>query len=156
MATSAKGIRDQLAHLRPHRSAARAWLTPDRLVVLFLRVVSVLYLGASIEVWSSLIGWGAGPHLADISLERQLLTVVLAILCPFVVVGLWMAASWGIVMWLLTTAVWLVADLGFVPGEPADRFAAGASMASIALYLVLAVWRARHNARTGLPRHSAS
>lgn len=137
-------IRRGLARLRPRRRLKWTFKpTPDVLMTIFMRILSVAYLVFSIDVWAGMIGYGEGPFLADMTVQRQVLSIVFAILYPFVAVGLWMATSWGAVVWMLAASLRLVVDLGFIPGAPGNVNAALVSFTAIGLYLALSVWRVR-------------
>ena len=151
MATAEDRIREGVARLRSDRASARRWLKPSTFLVLLMRLLAIVYLGLAVDTWAGLIGYGRGPFLADMTIERQVLSVFLSILYPFVAVGLWMATSWGAVVWLLTAALRLALDLGVVPGVAANLAAALAAVVAVVLYLALTIWRVRRDARTHAP-----
>ncbi len=148
MASAEDRIREGLSRLDPGAGLSiRRWITPGAILTFTMRVLALVYLALAVRTWSGLIGYGDGPFLFDLSVELQVLTVLLAILYPFVTVGLWMATAWGAAVWLLAAALRLVFDLGLVPGVAANEPGAIAIIAVVVFYLGLSLWRVRWDAR---------
>lgn len=124
---------------------------PDFLRTLYaalLRVVALVWILATVVIWARLLGYlDAGLPLSWYGTgEVMVPTVVSAILAPIVAVGLWLVASWGIVVWVASILAGLFTGLtapGTVP------FGVFAMVTNILMMLVVATvfgvraWRDR-------------
>ncbi|WP_147179369.1 MULTISPECIES: DUF6163 family protein [Alphaproteobacteria] len=73
------------------------------LFVVFLRLVAVACLWFALQYWAMLVGYSLnGQSRFDLlNLPWQVAAVSLAVLFPVAALGLWMAVSWGPVIWAL-------------------------------------------------------
>lgn len=87
-----------------------AWL------VIFSRVVAGLTVLKGLYHWAAICGFGAGPDGGFLAqqLAWQIATVFFAIIDLVAAVGLWLAAPWGILIWL-ASAVTMIAVHAFLP-----------------------------------------
>lgn len=90
-------LEPQAAELDPLRIALAA----------VLRITSLAWLAAGVEVWARLIGYLDTPltlswHAAD---GPWLTSMTAAVVIPVVAVGLWLVSSWGAVLWAGAVAV---------------------------------------------------
>lgn len=85
-----------------------------------MRVFAVAWIAIAFAVWGRVVGaLPAGISLTWHGAEGPIGTLVVgAILAPVVAVGLWLAASWGIVLWAAALSLLLVALLVTAPGLP--------------------------------------
>jgi Family of unknown function (DUF6163) len=92
--------RDIFADDRASR-ARRRW---TRLLIVFLRSLSVLCLLRGMIDWSRILGF-IGPEngFETAPLLAQVSTVLYAILNCVAAVGLWLTSAWGAVLWLIVT-----------------------------------------------------
>lgn len=128
-------MRDTDAPVTPYASARE-----ERWLVVFLRLLGLVFLGAGVWHWQTVLGSPGFVPIAALDLPRQIMTGYLAVLCLVAGVGLWMATSWGTVTWLLAALSEIVLHVGF-----ADMFGAaweivGFHLVTMALYVLLA-WR---------------
>ncbi|WP_338022074.1 DUF6163 family protein [Allorhizobium sonneratiae] len=86
--------------------ASRQSLT-GLLFVIFLRIVATACLVMGLQFWSLLIGYsGNGLGRFDLlSVPWRLAASSLSVIFPVAAVGLWMAASWGAVVWLIAALI---------------------------------------------------
>ena len=72
-------------------------------LVWFMRAVAVLWLAKGLMHWSLVLGLGEGPDTRFLAMPpmTQAATVFFAVLDLVAAVGLWMAAAWGGVSWLI-------------------------------------------------------
>ncbi len=86
-----------------------------------MRLIGVAWLAVTVLIWGRLIGYlDADLTIAWHAPEGPWMAVMVsAIMAPVVSVGLWLAASWGIVVWLAATGLGIyaliVAPVGTVP-----------------------------------------
>ena len=120
-------------------------LWTDRLV-LFLRVMAGLSMLKGLYHWARLTGIGAGDDLFEYhSIAWQTATVFFAVLDLVAAVGLWLAAAWGAVIWLMSIASMLVVDI-FFPQVFGTNFATAMfETGLLGLYLFLAVKAAQEH-----------
>jgi hypothetical protein len=86
------------------------WLT------LFLRAVAVLSLAKGLYHWAVICGFGAAPGggFEAKSSPWQMATVFFAIIDLVAAVGLWLGASWGVIIWLASSVTMIVVH-AFLP-----------------------------------------
>jgi hypothetical protein len=141
-------IEDDLPSLAPVKEAEThegpgLW---TRRLVLFLRVMAGVSMLKGLYHWARLCGIGTGNDLfADHSIAWQTATVFFAVLDLVAAVGLWLAAAWGAVIWLMAVASMLVLEI-FFPQVYGASVPAGLLEASLlGLYLYLAVKAAQEH-----------
>jgi Family of unknown function (DUF6163) len=85
-------------------SASRARRRWTRLLIVFLRSLSLLCLLRGLIDWSRILGF-IGPEngFETAPLLVQVSTVLYAILNCVAAVGLWLTSAWGAVLWLIVT-----------------------------------------------------
>ena len=84
-------------------------------LILFLRVMAGLSMLKGLFHWADLLGIGAGPQggFETHSVSWQSATVFFAVLDLIAAIGLWLAATWGAVVWLASVVSMIVLDLFF-------------------------------------------
>lgn len=100
------------------RTGYHAPMEPDSLIVpkrtlsqilfvVFLRVVAVACLWFGLQYWGMLVGYSLeGKGRFDLlTLPWQVAAPALAVLFPVASLGLWLAVSWGPVLWALAVIV---------------------------------------------------
>lgn len=82
-------------------------------LVWFMRAVAVLWLAKGLMHWSMVIGLGEGRDTLFLEMPpaTQAATVFFAVLDLVAAVGLWMAAAWGGVIWLIAALSHLLIDV---------------------------------------------
>ncbi|MEZ5888860.1 MAG: DUF6163 family protein [Xanthobacteraceae bacterium] len=99
---------DPIAPLRmdKRRSKSEGWA--GRLI-LFLRAVAVLSLAKGLYHWAVICGFGAASGgFAAKNSPWQMATVFFAIIDLVAAVGLWLGASWGVIIWLASSVTMIV------------------------------------------------
>lgn len=83
--------------------------------VVFLRLLAVIGMAWGIGYWLRLIGWHEAPdwRFDTMSVSWRVAACTLAVLYPFAASGLWMLASWGVVLWFCAAAMELAMYLFF-------------------------------------------
>ena len=93
----------------------------ERLFALVLRLLALFALIAGLGYWAKLTGITAeGAMRFDLlAAHVRIVYTVLAVLLPVAALGLWMAARWGVVLWVVAITTEIVAH-----GLLADMFPA--------------------------------
>jgi fatty acid desaturase len=85
-----------------------------RRLVLFLRVMAGLSMLKGLYHWSRVVGIGVGDDQFEYhSIAWQAATVFFAVIDLVAAVGLWLAAAWGAVIWLMSIASMLAVEIFF-------------------------------------------
>ena len=128
---------------RVGEEGASVW---TRRLVLFLRVMAGFAMLKGIFHWSRLLGIGTGGDLFEYhSIAWQTATVFFAVLDLVAAVGLWLAAAWGAVIWLMSVASMLALEVFFPQVFGASIFAGLLELGLLCLYLFLALKAAREH-----------
>ena len=139
--------RDDVQSLEPvhehaDEQAVGRW---TRRLVLFLRVMAAVSMLKGLYHWSRVLGIGAGS--GDLfeyqSIAWQTATVFFAVIDLVAAVGLWLAAAWGAVVWLMSVASMLAVEIFFPQVFGAGLLTGLAEGALLASYLWLALKAAR-------------
>ena len=136
---------EDLQSLEPVQGAEQRSLWTDRLV-LFLRVMAGLSMLKGLYHWAAVCGiigeeGGFEAHIQS----WQATTVFFAVIDLVAAVGLWLAAAWGAVVWLMSVASMLAVEI-FFPRVFAANFATAMfETGLLGLYLFLAVKAAQEH-----------
>jgi Family of unknown function (DUF6163) len=86
-----------------------------RRLVLFLRVMAGVSMLKGLYHWSRVCGIGVGQNELFVlhSIAWQVTTVFFAVIDLVAAVGLWLAATWGAVIWLMSVASMLAVEIFF-------------------------------------------
>lgn len=84
-------------------------------LVLFLRVMAAVSMVKGLYHWAQVVGIGASDtELFEYhSIAWQTATVFFAVIDLVAAVGLWLAAAWGAVIWLMSIASMLAVEIFF-------------------------------------------
>lgn len=134
-----------LESLEPVHGAEQKTLWTDRLV-LFLRVMAGLSMLKGLYHWGRVCGIGVGDELFEYhSVAWQTGTVFFAVIDLVAAIGLWLAAAWGAVIWLMSIASMLAINI-FVPQVFGASIGTGLLESGLlGLYLYLAVKAAQEH-----------
>jgi len=105
---------------------------------IFLRLLSLAFLGFTLATWALAVGLSASPDMRFDTMSTQMRTyvAVLAVLHPVTCVGLWTTLSWGRVVWFMAVAF----QIGFLFTNPSvfddPRLAVAFHLGCIAIYVV--------------------
>jgi Family of unknown function (DUF6163) len=133
----------------PRRSAPGAKRTASRLPVhladpqlgllALMRTLSLVSLFTAAWNWAAFLGLLGGPEPGTglVSLSGRVPTLYFAVLDPIAAVGLWMASSWGGVVWLLSATSRLVLAMGLTEQAPLSPWVVAYQVSAIGLYLYL-------------------
>jgi hypothetical protein len=126
---------------RPRSQGVIRWALALRI---YMRILSVLWIAKGLAAWTVILGVsklsGAFEALA---LSDQVAVVYFGIIDLVAAVGLWMASTWGGVIWLLAVMSHLILSV-FLPHQLSEFPALSVIMGgTLALYLVLSWISAR-------------
>jgi hypothetical protein len=111
-----------------------------RRLVLFLRVMAGLSMLKGLFHWSRVIGIGVGDDLFEThSIAWQTATVFFAVIDLVAAVGLWLAAAWGAVIWLMSIASMLAVEVFFPQVFGGGLLSVALEIALLGIYLWLAL-----------------
>jgi fatty acid desaturase len=111
-----------------------------RRLVLFLRVMAAFSMLKGLYHWSRVVGIGVGGDLFEYhSIAWQSATVFFAVIDLVAAVGLWLAAAWGAVIWLMAIASMLALELFFPQVYGGGLLTGMVEGSLLALYLWLAL-----------------
>jgi hypothetical protein len=117
-----------------------------RRLVFFLRVMAGLSMLKGLFHWSRVIGIGVGDDLFEThSIAWQTATVFFAVIDLVAAVGLWLAAAWGAVIWLMSIASMLAVEVFFPQVFGGGLISVALEIALLGLYLWLALKSAQEH-----------
>ena len=113
-------------------------------LVTFLRAMAVLSMLKGLYHWTRVCGIGVGSDLFEYqSIAWQTATVFFAVIDLVAAVGLWLAAAWGAVVWLMSVASMLAVEIFFPQVFGASLLAELLEGGLLGLYLWLALMSAQ-------------
>lgn len=92
-------------------SSALARFPYERARIIFMRVMAVVWMAEGLFAWAIILG--IGPYLTvyqSAPLQARLAISGFALFNLVASVGMWMLASWGAVIWLITIAMAIILD----------------------------------------------
>ena len=117
------------------------------LLVIFMRIVALLWLLQGLSHWADLLLDPTGNAFFALTPLRTAALFFFCVLDLVAAVGLWLATSWGGVVWLTTVGVQAVA-LALLPGFwTHTALLAGSDIVLVAGYLGLAWYAAQDESR---------
>jgi len=137
---------ESLEPVHGHEGDAQAGLWTRRLV-LFLRVMAVVSMFKGLYHWSRVCGIGVDEsQLFELhSIAWQIATVFFAVIDLVAAVGLWLAAAWGAVVWLMAIASMLAVEIFFPQVFGGGMLVGVVEGGLLAVYLVLALKSAQEH-----------
>ena len=116
-------------------------------LVLFLRVMAGVSMLKGLYHWACVTGIGVSPSdlFAYHSIAWQTATVFFAVIDLVAAVGLWLAAAWGAVIWLMSVASMLAVEIFFPQVFGGGWLTGLAETALLAIYLWLALKSAQEH-----------
>jgi hypothetical protein len=130
---------EQLAPVKADdKGASNVWT--ERLV-LYLRIAAALSILKGLYHWAQVCGFGADPYegFEAHTIHWQIATVYFAVIDLVAAVGLWLAAPWGVVVWLISAVTTIAVELFLPQVFGGQILTVTAEFALIGGYLYLAV-----------------
>ncbi|HZQ11558.1 MAG TPA: DUF6163 family protein [Pseudolabrys sp.] len=117
-----------------------------RRLVLFLRMMAAISMLKGLYHWTRVCGIGVGEDLfEDQSIAWQAATIFFAVIDLVAAVGLWLAAAWGAVIWLMSVASMLAFEIFFPQVFGGGLIVGLAEGMLLAVYLWLALKSAKEH-----------
>ena len=142
-------VHDDLQSLEPVKEAegepqVGRW---TRRLVLFLRLMAAVSMLKGLYHWTRVcgIGVGSGELFEYQSTAWQTATVFFAVIDLVAAVGLWLAAAWGAVIWLMSVASMLAFEIFFPQVFGGGLIIGLAEGSLLAIYLWLALKSAKEH-----------
>jgi hypothetical protein len=95
---------DEQLHAQPDAPVLR-W---NMILVTFMRVVSVIWLGKGLLAWALILGIGYEGAFEGRSTGFQAAMIYFAVMDLVAAIGLWLTSTWGGVLWLLAVMSHLI------------------------------------------------
>ncbi len=115
-----------------------------RRLVMFLRMMAAISMLKGLYHWTRVCGVG-GDLFQYQSIAWQTATVFFAVIDLVAAVGLWLAAAWGAVIWLMSVASMLAVEIFFPQVFGAGVLIGLAEGTLLAIYLWLALKSAKEH-----------
>jgi hypothetical protein len=146
-------VQDQRADEAPIAAPGSvARLDWARVFRLMMKALAVITLARGLFQWAVICGWpnADGITFEDFAPGLQAAIVFFAVIEPVAGVGLWLAAAWGGVVWILAVIVALAIDLavlwgtqGWVQAAARPVTATAADLALLGIYILVATAASR-------------
>jgi len=119
-------------------------------LVWYLRGIALLLIGGGIIHWARIVGYvpWRGYWFWEMPIEWQAATVFFAVLDLVAATGLWLAVSWGTVMWLFRALSQIVMHTVFSDIYGRRPYEIAFYILTIAIYLLLLYLMERENRKT--------
>lgn len=107
-------------------------------LVSFMRVLSVAWLVKGLIAWGTIVGIGAPPNaFEDATIGYQSGMIYFAVIDLVAAVGLWLATTWGGVLWLLAVTSHLILAVFFPRFVANSTFLVSLFIIAIMMYLIV-------------------
>ncbi len=109
----------------------------------FMRVIAALWIVKGLWAWAMIVGAAPGAGFEGRSLGYQATIIYFAVIDLVAAVGLWMASTWGGVLWLLAVMSQLILAVFFPRIVSAPPLTMAALLGLVVIYLVVSWLSAR-------------
>lgn len=82
-------------------------------LVTFMRILALFWVAKGLVAWAAILGIGGAPSFEMRSQGYQATTVYFAVIDLVAAIGLWLASTWGGVLWLLAVMSHLILAVFF-------------------------------------------
>src|SRR5688572_28919402 len=108
-----------------------------------MRVVAILWIVKGLVAWAAIVGALPDAAFEGRSMGFQATLIYFAVIDVVAAVGLWMASTWGGVLWLLAVMSHLILSVFFPRIVASNSLMMGISLMMIVVYLVVSWLSAR-------------
>ncbi|NEU13123.1 hypothetical protein G3T14_13375 [Methylobacterium sp. BTF04] len=148
--TKVGGLRDARGRMneaggdRIERSPQATQTGWDVVLIWFMRLTALLWLGKAVATWASILDVMPGARPFEVEpIGRQTVIVYFAVIDAMAAVGLWLTSAWGGVVWLLAATSALTLAVLTPHLLPMSAPYLGVQASIVALYFVLSFLAAR-------------
>jgi len=128
---------------------ARRWtarlLQASMLKLIFMRLLSLGFLGLGLYRWAQLLGavHDGSPDFFTLTLQAQAVVLFFAVADLVAAIGLWLTATWGVVVWFATAGARIVRHTVFAGSFGWAPIATAADSLGVILFILLIVLETR-------------
>ncbi|PLX39674.1 MAG: hypothetical protein C0606_02660 [Hyphomicrobiales bacterium] len=108
--------------------------------VWYMRMIGLHMLGAGVIHWARIVGFveWRGNWFWEMSVPDQTVTVYFGVLDLVSAIGLWLGASWGVVIWMFRILTQIIMHTAFADLFGKRPYEIGFYILTVALYFVFA------------------
>jgi hypothetical protein len=106
-------------------------------LVSFMRILALVWLAKGLLAWAAIMGFGIGLPFEARSPGYQATTIYFAVIDIVAAVGLWLASTWGGVLWLLAVMSHLILAVFFPRFVSNTALLIGLLILSTMMYLTI-------------------
>jgi hypothetical protein len=127
---------------RIEERAARGTKRWTMVMTWFMRALALLWIMKGLSAWAIILGiWTPIGHFESRSTGYQSTVVYFALIDLIAAIGLWMASTWGGIMWLLAVLSHLILA-AFFPGIVSSGVATMAAFLTLVVVYLAVAWLA--------------
>lgn len=135
-------VRDSVSDRIEERTTAPGAMRWGFVLTWFMRILAVLWIMKGLSAWAIILGvWTPIGHFEARSTGYQATIIYFALIDLIAAVGLWMASTWGGIMWLLAVMSHLILA-AFFPGIVSSGFLTMAFFLALVAAYVAVSWLA--------------
>ncbi|QFU16600.1 hypothetical protein [Microvirga thermotolerans] len=131
--------RDQASDRIEERPAAKAALRWSFILTWYMRVLSILWIMKGLSAWAVILGVWTPGQFESRPMLYQATIIYFALIDLIAAVGLWMASTWGGIMWLLAVMSHLVLA-AFFPSVVSSGFLTITFFLSLIVFYLGIAW----------------
>lgn len=121
------------------RPAAQGSLRWGFVLTWYMRILSILWIMKGLSAWAVILGiWTPAGHFEARTTGYQATVIYFALIDLIAAVGLWMASTWGGIMWLLAVMSHLILAAFFPSVVSSGLTTIAFFLTLVAVYLVMA------------------
>jgi len=113
------------------------------ILIWFMRIVALVWIVKGLGAWATIVGALPGAAFEGRSMGFQATMIYFAVIDVVAAVGLWMASTWGGVLWLLAVMSQLILAMFFPRIVSAGPVTMGLLLTLVVFYLVVSWLSAR-------------
>ena len=142
--SSAQAARDYLSDRIEERPVVQGFMRWSFVLTWFMRLLAILWIMKGLSAWAVILGiWTPVGQFEGRSTGYQATIIYFALIDLIAAVGLWMASTWGGIMWLLAVMSHLILA-AFFPGIVSSGILTVAFFLTLMAVYITVSWLAAH------------
>src|SRR6478735_7173736 len=138
--SSSHAAREYLSDRIEERAAPQGFMRWSFVLTCFMRILAILWIMKGLSAWAVILGiWTPVGHFESRSMGYQSTIIYFALIDLIAAVGLWMASTWGGIMWLLAVLSHLILA-AFFPGIVSSGVATMAAFLTLVVVYLAVAW----------------